>query len=86
MLLPVARGEVLPESDEWTLKAACSLVALDPYDEEAHVAMIRHLSNNGRRNQARSLATGFAERLRSELDEEPSDQLLLAARMAGATV
>jgi DNA-binding SARP family transcriptional activator len=85
-LLPVARGELLDEGDEWAFKAGCALVALDPYDEDAHVAMIRHLSTSGRRSQARALASGFADRLRADLDEEPSDKLVLAARMAGATV
>jgi DNA-binding SARP family transcriptional activator len=85
-LLPIARGEVVEEGDEWAFKAGCSLVALDPYDEDAHVAMIRHLSASGRRKQARTLASGFAERLRAELDEEPSEQLAVAARLAGTTV
>jgi DNA-binding SARP family transcriptional activator len=85
-LLPIARGDVLSDGDEWAFKAGCSLVALDPYDEDAHIAMIRHLSASGRRSQARNLASGFAERLRAELDEEPSEQLALVARMAGTTV
>jgi LuxR family maltose regulon positive regulatory protein len=86
ILLPIARGELMDDGDEWAFKAGCSLVALDPYDEDAHVAMIRHLSASGRRSQARTLASGFADRLRADLDEEPSDQLVLAARMAGVTV
>jgi LuxR family maltose regulon positive regulatory protein len=85
-LLPIARGELLDHGDEWAFKAGCSLVALDPYDEDAHVAMIRHLSASGRRSQARALASGFADRLRTDLEEEPSEQLALAARMAGVTV
>jgi ATP/maltotriose-dependent transcriptional regulator MalT/DNA-binding SARP family transcriptional activator len=86
LLMPVARGEVLGEGEELAFKAGCCLAALDPYDEEAHVAMIRHLSQHGRRSQARVVATNFAERMRDDLDEAPSDQLMLAARLAGATI
>jgi DNA-binding SARP family transcriptional activator/tetratricopeptide (TPR) repeat protein len=86
ILLPIARGEMLEGADEWAFRAGCSLAALDPYDEDAHVAMIRHLSASGRRSQARTLATGFADRLRADLDEEPSDELALAARIVGASV
>ena len=86
LLLPAARGEILADGDEWALKAGCCLVALDPYDEEAHIAMIRHLSTYGRRSKARAVAISFAERVRSELDEDPSDQLMVAARLAGATM
>jgi DNA-binding SARP family transcriptional activator len=85
-LLPVALGEVLAGGDEWAFKAGCALVSLDAYDEEAHIAMVRHLSASGRRSQARTLAHGFAERLRTELDEEPSQELILAARIAGETL
>jgi DNA-binding SARP family transcriptional activator len=86
VLLPVARGEVLAHGDEWAFKAACCLVALDQYDEEAHIAMIRHLSAFGRRSQARAVAIAFSERVRSDLDEDPSEQLMLVARLAGAAV
>jgi DNA-binding SARP family transcriptional activator len=85
-LLPIARGEVLAAGDEWAFKAGCALVSLDTYDEEAHVAMVRHLSASGRRSQARTLAHEFAKRLRTELDEAPSKELILAARIAGETL
>jgi ATP/maltotriose-dependent transcriptional regulator MalT/DNA-binding SARP family transcriptional activator len=85
-LLPIAQGDILAGGDEWAFKAGCALVSLDAYDEEAHVAMVRHLSASGRRGQARTLAHGFAERLRTELEEEPSQELILAARIAGETL
>jgi DNA-binding SARP family transcriptional activator len=86
ILLPIARGEVLGRTDEWAFKAGCALISLDAYDEEAHVAVVRHLSSSGRRRQARALAHGFAERLRTDLDEDPSEELILAARIAGETL
>jgi DNA-binding SARP family transcriptional activator/tetratricopeptide (TPR) repeat protein len=86
LLLPIARGEVLAGLDEWALKAGWALTALDEFDEEAQVAMIRHLAASGRRNQARSLASGYATRVREELEEDPSEAFLLAAQMTGAPV
>jgi LuxR family maltose regulon positive regulatory protein len=83
-LLPIARGEVLGHEDEWGFRAGCALATIDPYDESAYVAMIRHMSSSGRRSQARALVVGFAQRLRHELDEEPSDELRMAARLVGA--
>jgi DNA-binding SARP family transcriptional activator len=80
-LLPIARGASTSDADEWALRAGCALAMLDPYDEDAHVAMVRHLAMTGRRSQARNLATEFVERLREDLDEEPSAELLVAARM-----
>jgi DNA-binding SARP family transcriptional activator len=83
-LLPIAQGACIGPTDEWALKAGCALAAIDPFDESAHVAMIRHLAATGRRIQARSLASDFSTRLRREFDEEPSDELRLAASMVGA--
>jgi DNA-binding SARP family transcriptional activator len=83
-LLPIARGEVINPVHESVLQAGCALALIDPFDEGAHVAMIRQLAGSGRRNQARVLASGFVERLRDELDEEPSDELRVAAQLAGA--
>jgi DNA-binding SARP family transcriptional activator len=83
-LLPIARGEGLEAGDDWAFRAGCSLTTLDPYDEAAHVALIRHLSTSGRRSQARTLARGFVGRMREELEEQPSEEFLLAARLAGA--
>jgi len=83
-LLPIARGEGLASEDDWAFKAGCALTMIDPYDEEAHVALIRHLSTSGRRRQARDVAQSFAGRMREDLQEEPTEALLLAARLAGA--
>ena len=62
------------------------MATIDPFDETAHVAMIRHLAATGRRIQARTLAGDFSKRLKRELDEEPSEELRLAASMVGADV
>jgi DNA-binding SARP family transcriptional activator len=85
-LLPIAQGWSDAPADDLALRAGCALAAIDPFDETAHVAMIRHLAATGRRMQARSLAGSFSERLKRELDEEPSDELRLAASMVGADV
>jgi len=85
-LLPIAQGGSSGPTDDWALKAGCALAAIDPFDETAHVAMIRHLAATGRRIQARSLAGDFSKRLRRELDEEPSDELRLAATSIGTDV
>jgi DNA-binding SARP family transcriptional activator/tetratricopeptide (TPR) repeat protein len=85
-LLPIAQGSSIGPTDDCALEAGCALAAIDPFDETAHVAMIRHLAATGRRIQARSLAGAFSRRLKRELDEEPSDELRLAASLVGADI
>jgi DNA-binding SARP family transcriptional activator len=85
-LLPIARGDMVGGRQETAFRAATALMALDPYDEDAHVAMICHLSESGRRGQAREVARAFASRLRADLEEEPSEELLVAAKLAGTAI
>jgi DNA-binding SARP family transcriptional activator/tetratricopeptide (TPR) repeat protein len=82
-LMPIAQGGSISPRDDWALKAGCALAVIDPFDETAHIAMIRHLAATGRRGQARSLAGEFSRRLKREFDEEPSDELRLAASLVG---
>jgi DNA-binding SARP family transcriptional activator len=56
---------------------------LDPYDEAAHVAMVRSIARSGKRQQARVLLTEFATRMHVELDEQPSDRIRQVAGVVG---
>ena len=53
------------------LRAATRLADLDPYDEQAHLAMARCLQVMGRREAARRVIQRFLSRLRDDLGESP---------------
>jgi DNA-binding SARP family transcriptional activator len=53
------------------LRAAARLADLDPYDEQAHLAMARCLQVMGRREAARRVIRRFLARLRDDLGESP---------------
>jgi ATP/maltotriose-dependent transcriptional regulator MalT/DNA-binding SARP family transcriptional activator len=53
------------------LRAAARIADLDPYDEQAHLAMARCLQVMGRREAARRLIRRFLTRLRDDLGESP---------------
>jgi DNA-binding SARP family transcriptional activator len=55
------------------MDAASALVAIDPYDEAATLALADCLASSGRRIAARELLLRYAEDIRKELDEIPSD-------------
>ncbi|MEX0624969.1 MAG: hypothetical protein WD402_00315 [Chloroflexota bacterium] len=80
VLLPIAIGSGNTSADT-AVRAACALLELDPYDEEAQLAMARQLDASGRRAAARAAVLRFAKRLKDDLDEGPSGEL--AARLAG---
>lgn len=80
VLLPIAMGSGNASSDT-AVRAACALLELDPYDEEAQLAMARQLDASGRRAAARTAILRFAKRLKDDLDERPSGDL--AAALAG---
>jgi ATP/maltotriose-dependent transcriptional regulator MalT/DNA-binding SARP family transcriptional activator len=80
VLLPIATGRENASADT-AVRAACALLELDPYDEEAQLAMARQLDASGRRAAARSAILRFAKRLKDDLDEGPSKEL--AAALAG---
>jgi DNA-binding SARP family transcriptional activator len=67
-------------------KAASALVALDPFDEQATLALAECLAQSGRRVAARDLVIDFVGRLQAELDEAPSAELAARARLLGAAV
>jgi len=80
VLLPIAIG-IGNASADTAVRAACALLELDPYDEEAQLAMARQLDASGRRAAARTAVIRFAKRLKEDLDEHPSGEL--AAALAG---
>jgi DNA-binding SARP family transcriptional activator len=80
VLLPIAKRD-WSAPVETAVRAACALLELDPYDEEAQLAMVTQLNASGRRAAARTAILRFAKKLRDDLDEAPSTEL--AAALAG---
>ena len=74
-LLPIASGADTGYELRVATRAATALVSLDPYDEPAVLALVECLARSGRRRAARDLVVGFMRKVKSELDEEPSDEL-----------
>jgi len=84
VLLPIAmgRGNASPDT---AVRAACALLELDPYDEEAQLAMARQFDSSGRRAAARTAVLRFAKRMKDDLDERPSGELGAALARLGPT-
>jgi DNA-binding SARP family transcriptional activator len=80
VLLPIAMRQEHSSVDT-AIRAACALLDLDPYDEEAQLAMAHQLDASGRRAAARAAVVRFAKKLKDDLDEAPSSEL--AAALAG---
>jgi DNA-binding SARP family transcriptional activator len=82
VLLPIAmgRGNVSPDT---AVRAACALLELDPYDEEAQLAMARQFDSSGRKAAARTAVLRFAKRMKDDLDERPSGELGAALARLG---
>ncbi len=83
-LLPIALGRGTYVAADLGIRAASALIALDPFDEQAYLAIADRLAESGRRVAARELITRYARKLRSELDEPPSADLLSALTSLGA--
>jgi ATP/maltotriose-dependent transcriptional regulator MalT/DNA-binding SARP family transcriptional activator len=84
-LLPIASaaaGE--PHEVAVATMAASALLALDPYDEAAVIALADCMSKSGRRVAARNLIADYVRRVHIELDAEPSEPLGDAAQTYGA--
>jgi DNA-binding SARP family transcriptional activator len=80
VLLPIARREGHSSVDT-AIRSACALLEMDPYDEEAQLAMATQLDSSGRRVAARQAILRFAKKLKDDLDETPSAEL--AEALAG---
>ena len=74
VLLPIAQQEGHANVDV-AIRAACALLELDPYDEEAQLAMAKRMEASGRRAAARQAVLRFAKKLKDDLDETPSAQM-----------
>ena len=74
VLLPIAKREGHNNVD-MAIRSACALLELDPYDEEAQLAMATQLDSSGRRVAARQAVLRFAKKLKDDLDETPSAEL-----------
>jgi DNA-binding SARP family transcriptional activator len=85
-LLPIARGEFAEVSSEVALRAGHALTIFDPFDEQAHLAIAQVLAGSGRRAQARDVLHRYTQRMRTEFDEEPSEDVRLAASLMGTDV
>ena len=79
-LIPVATGSA-QASPDLSIRAACALLELDPYDEAAQLAMAKQLDASGRRTAARAAIIRFAKKLRDDLDESLSPEM--SATLAG---
>ena len=77
-LMTMLRGD-----DQIALRAADTLIELDPFDETAHIARWHALATAGRRAAARSASAAFIKRYRDELADEPSSETLTAASALG---
>jgi DNA-binding SARP family transcriptional activator len=83
-LLPIALTPSTAYDLEVSVLAASALIALDPYDEAAVLALAECLSRSGRRVAARDLVVDYAKRVQVELDDEPSPEVVQAAQGFGA--
>jgi DNA-binding SARP family transcriptional activator len=71
-LLPIATQSQVAYDVQVSTDAATALVAIDPYDESATLALADCLKRSGRPAAARRLLVAYAERVRDELDEASS--------------
>jgi DNA-binding SARP family transcriptional activator len=54
------------------LRAASVMALLDEWDESAQLALVRNFAACGQWRRAEEVADGFREKLRGELDDQPS--------------
>jgi len=65
--------------------AAAALIAIDPFDEAATLALADCLSRSGRRIAARDLLVQYADQVRSELDDDPSETVVATIQGVGSS-
>jgi len=83
-LLPIALQPNGAFDVQVATDAATALIAIDPFDEAATLALAECLSTSERRIAARDLLLRYADQLRTELDDEPSPGVLATTqRMRG---
>lgn len=82
-LLPIAVAPETAYASDIAERAAGALVALDPFDEPAILALADCLFRTGRRRAAHTLLVDYAQRLREEINETPSAHFRQAASHLG---
>jgi DNA-binding SARP family transcriptional activator/tetratricopeptide (TPR) repeat protein len=82
-LLPIARQDDGSYTVQIATDAATALTLIDPFDEEATIALAECLTRSGRKIVARDLIVRYVRQLRSELDEDPSRSVTEAGRRLG---
>ena len=71
ILMRLTEDPLLASYPDLGLRAATKLADLDPYDEQAHLAMARCLQAMGRSEAARRVIRRFISRLHDDLGETP---------------
>ena len=82
-LLPIALQADGSSDIQIATDAAAALIAIDPFDEAATLALAECLSRSGRRVAARDLLIRYADQVREELEDEPSAAVVTAAAQMG---
>jgi DNA-binding SARP family transcriptional activator len=83
-LLPIAQSGPDAYQTDVAIRAAATLLELDPYDEAAVLAMASAVAESGKRIAARDMIVSYVERLRAEFSDEPSSAFVEAAGRLGA--
>jgi DNA-binding SARP family transcriptional activator len=83
VLMPVAAAAASEFEVDVRLRAASTLLKLDPFDDGAVLALAAAMEGSGKRVAARDLVLDYAERLRAELDDEPSGDVAAAVDALG---
>lgn len=76
--LPIALQSHAAFDLQVAMDAATALIAIDPYDEAANLALAETLFRSGRRRAARELLVRYADQIRTEFDERPSESIARA--------
>jgi DNA-binding SARP family transcriptional activator len=84
-LMPIALSAGTSYEVDVAISAAMALTCLDPFDEGAVIALAKCLADSGRRVAARDVIIDFARRMSAEIDDEPSPNVIEAARLFGAS-
>jgi LuxR family transcriptional regulator, maltose regulon positive regulatory protein len=82
-LLPIARSPATSYEATVSARAAAAILSLDPFDEEAVMALAESMARSGRRAAAREVIVGFVRRMQIDLELDPSPDLVVAARELG---
>jgi DNA-binding SARP family transcriptional activator len=82
-LLPIAQGSATSYTHDVAAQAANALLLIDPFDEPALISLAESMHKSGRRAAAHQVIADFARRMASDLDIEPSPELLQTAANLG---